>query len=130
MTDIHLIRVPYDSGQRALRMGAGPDALAPSFVDALRAEGHEVTGETVEAPPGFATEVATAFALARALSERVRAARAEGRRPLVLAGNCMSSLGTVAGLRDEDDDLGVVWFDAHGDLETPETTTSGFADGM
>ena len=51
----------------------------------------------------------------------------EGRFPLVLAVNCFTSLGTVAGLGR---DVGVVWFDAHGDFNTPDTTTSGFLDGM
>jgi arginase len=109
-------------------MGAGPIALAPSVAEGLRAAGHAVEDETVEAPAGFRAEVATGFALARALSDRVRRATSAGRVPLVLAGNCLSSLGTASGVAG--DDLAVVWLDAHGDLETPETTTSGFVDGM
>lgn len=48
--------------------------------------------------------------------------------PIVLSGNCNSCLGTTAGIGS--DGLGVVWFDAHGDFNTPETTISGFLDGM
>ena len=124
----HLIRVPYDSGHLRARMGAGPDALAPVLAEVLGA----TADETVDAPDGFLTEAGAGFALARAVSERVRAACDAGRRPLVLAGNCLSSVGTVSGVRAASgggDDLAVVWFDAHGDLETPETTTSGFVDG-
>jgi arginase len=51
-----------------------------------------------------------------------------GRLPLVLAGNCNSCLGTVSGV--DPGGVGVVWFDTHGDFNTPETTTSGFLDGM
>jgi arginase len=47
---------------------------------------------------------------------------------VVLAGNCNSCLGTIAGI--EEDRPGVVWLDAHGDFNTPETTLSGFFDGM
>jgi arginase len=46
----------------------------------------------------------------------------------VLSGNCDASLGTVSGCGC--DTTGVVWFDAHGESTTPETTQSGFLDGM
>jgi arginase len=127
---VQLLRVPYDSAHHARRMGAGPDALAPHVVDALRAAGHDVADDTIDAPDGFATEASTGFALARRLAERVRAAHERGWRPLTLAGNCLTSLGTASGVQGPDDDLAVVWLDAHGDLETPDTSTSGFVDGM
>jgi arginase len=46
----------------------------------------------------------------------------------VLAGNCNSALGTVAGL--ETDELAVVWLDAHADFDDPDENTSGFFDVM
>jgi arginase len=46
----------------------------------------------------------------------------------VLSGNCNASLGTVSGCGCRTS--GVVWFDAHGEATTPETTRSGFLDGM
>ncbi len=52
----------------------------------------------------------------------------DGRTPLVLAGNCGSCLSTLAGLGS--DPIGVLWLDAHGDFNTPETSTTGFLDGM
>jgi arginase len=111
-------------------MGAGPDRLAPAVAEALRRGGHRVTEGAVEAPAGFGAEIATAFALMRSLAAEVRSARATGALPVVLAGNCNTAVGTVAGLATgSGEDLGVVWLDAHGDLETPETTTSGFLDG-
>lgn len=128
--NIHLIVVPYDSGVRGWRMGAGPETLLRSGLeDHLRARGDHVVTEFVEAPDdGPATEIRTAFALAAALRDRVRAARQAGALAVVLAGNCGSALGTVAALA-EDEPL-VVWMDAHGDLNTPETSRSGFLDGM
>jgi arginase len=48
--------------------------------------------------------------------------------PLVLAGSCNLGLGVLAGLRCEP--LGIIWFDAHGDFNTPETSLSGRLDGM
>jgi arginase len=73
-------------------------------------------------------EVRRTIALDRALAERVRAAVAGGAFPLVLAGNCNSCLGTVGGVGTEG--LGVVWFDAHADFDTPEDNVSGFLDVM
>ncbi len=66
--------------------------------------------------------------LARRLSARVAAAINAGAFPLVLAGNCNSSLGTVAGAGATE--LGVVWFDAHSDFDDPDENTSGFFDVM
>lgn len=51
-------------------------------------------------------------------------------RPLVLGGCCCSHVGAVRGLAGRVDRLGVVWLDAHGDLNTPETSPSGNAWGM
>ncbi|MEP6692479.1 MAG: arginase family protein, partial [Gemmatimonadaceae bacterium] len=90
--------------------------------------GRVVHVETVEALGPFRTEIATSFALANALADRVRNAIAQSRFPIVLAGNCGTSLGTVAGLGDEP--VAVIWLDAHGDFNTTDSTTSGFLDGM
>lgn len=128
--DIRIIAVPYDSGRRAARMGAGPERLLRAGLERhLTSRGHAPTTETVTlADDVFPAEGPVAFALNAALAARVAAAVAEGCVPLVLAGNCTSALGTVAGLGDTD--IGVFWFDAHGDFNTPETTVSGFLDGM
>ena len=51
-------------------------------------------------------------------------------RPLVVGGCCCSHVGAVRGLAARGDRLGVVWLDAHGDLNTPETSPSGNEWGM
>jgi arginase family enzyme len=51
-------------------------------------------------------------------------------RPLVLGGCCCAHIGAVEGLAARHDRLGVVWLDAHGDLNTPRTSPSGNAWGM
>ena len=76
----------------------------------------------------FATEIGTTMDLNRMLSEHVKLAGESGKFPLILAGNCNSCLGTIAGIGQ--DPLGIVWLDAHGDFNTPETTLTGFLDGM
>jgi len=57
-------------------------------------------------------------------------AEALPRRPLVLGGCCCAHLGAIRGLAARVDRLGVVWLDAHGDLNTPETSPSGNLWGM
>jgi arginase len=51
-------------------------------------------------------------------------------RPIVLGGCCCAHVGAVEGLATRYDRLAVVWFDAHGDLNTPETSPSGNPWGM
>jgi arginase len=51
-------------------------------------------------------------------------------RPVVLGGCCCAHVGAVEGLATRYDRLGVVWFDAHGDLNTPDSSPSGNAWGM
>jgi arginase family enzyme len=51
-------------------------------------------------------------------------------RPLILGGCCCSHVGAIEGLASRHDRLGVIWFDAHGDLNTPQTSPSGNQWGM
>lgn len=126
---ITLFEIPYDSGHRDYRTGAGPRYLVDGGVGkALESLGHDVEYALIEATQSPTTEIATAFDLYRQLSAQVNAALGEGRFPLVLAGNCNCVIGTIGGLRR--DDLALVFFDGHGDFNTPETTVTGFLDGM
>jgi arginase len=59
-----------------------------------------------------------------------RVAGQPGGCPVVVSGCCITALGTVAGLQHAGIDPAVVWFDAHGDVQTVETTTSGYLAGM
>ena len=90
--------------------------------------GHGVHVSSVKSTLALPTENGTTFDTMRLLAGQVRSAVGKGRFPLILAGNCNSCVGALAGL--EGDAPGIVWFDAHGDFNTPETTTSGFLDGM
>ena len=60
----------------------------------------------------------------------VRRSPAPAERPLALLGECTLTPAVTAGLRDAHPDLVLVWLDAHGDLNTPETSPSGFLGGM
>jgi arginase len=126
---IDLILVPFDSAYRGRRMGAGPEHLVATGLPAhLEALGHQVHVTTVDLPGDrWRAEIRTAFELAAMVAACVRDAQQRGAFPVILAGNCFASLGVVAALGEG---TGVLWFDAHGDFNTPETTVGGFLDGM
>ena len=127
--NIQIIQIPYDSGHRGIRTGRGPEHFLQHRVDQiLRDDGHQVGSYRIESKASFTSEIGTAFELNRLLAEQVRSTISRKMFPVVLAGNCNSCLGTLAGIGQ--DRLGIVWFDAHGDFNTPETTLSGFLDGM
>ncbi|MCV3206321.1 arginase family protein [Mesorhizobium sp. YC-39] len=125
---LSIILAPYDSGHYHGGCGQGPDALVTGgLVEAMTLAGHDIAvkdigkvGDTQE------REIATGFAVCNAVATEVRAARDNGRFPIVLAGNCLTCAGAVAG---EDADA-IIWADQHGDLNTPETSIYGFLDGM
>jgi arginase len=64
------------------------------------------------------------------VADLVAGAEAEGRLPLVLGGDHSVALGTLGGLARGSGIGGVLWVDAHGDLNRPETSPSGNVHGM
>jgi arginase len=64
------------------------------------------------------------------IAEQVGAALDDSRIPIALGGDHSIGLGTLAGLASRRGPGAVLWFDAHGDLNTPETTPSGNVHGM
>jgi arginase len=120
MSDVRLIQVPYYLGREHADLSRGPGKLA----DAIG--GESVVIERAQ-PSVLPNEIDESFAVIRSVAATVRETVEQGRFPLVLAVNCFTSLGTVAGVGRE---VGVVWFDAHGDFNTPDTTPTGFFDGM
>ncbi|MFI7001138.1 arginase family protein [Nocardia sp. NPDC050175] len=65
------------------------------------------------------------------VAEQVAASIRRAEHPAVVAsGDCTTSLGVVAGLQRAGFDPAIVWFDAHGDVQTLETSTSGYLGGM
>ncbi|HYC60930.1 MAG TPA: arginase family protein [Thermoanaerobaculia bacterium] len=115
----HLFLVPYDSGAYNVRMGAGPLRLRELL--------SELPAQEIVSRDLFPAEIKTTFELYRSLADAVREA---GRSafPIVLAGNCGAVSGLASGIGAEG--LGVIWFDAHGDFMTPETTATGFLDAQ
>lgn len=126
---IHILSVPFDLGRHDQGMGRGPTRFVEAGIaDRVRAKGEPVLVSTIGPPDPVDHEVGAAFAVNSRLATELRRVRAEGGRPLVLAGNCNHAVGVIGGL--DDPGIGVIWLDAHGDYNTPDTTESGFFDGF
>lgn len=127
---VQLIIVPYDSGLREARMARGPQALMRAGLgERLSAAGIVYSIAEVASEQAFLAEIAAAFDLQRGVRRAVETALATGARPITISGNC--NTGVVGSLAAHGgDEVGLVWFDAHSDAETPDSTTSGFLDGM
>lgn len=88
--------------------------------------GLPVDGEvTVDLPSGSPWE-----RMAVLYEEVATAVQGQAQAPLVLSGDCTTSLGVLAGLQRRGQDVGIVWFDAHADFHTEHSTTSGYLGGM
>jgi arginase len=128
MMDIEIIQIPYDSGHFCKRTGCGPDYFIKNgIIKVLQDDGHKANIHRIEAKATFNTEVGTTFELNRTLAETIKSLPKHC-FPLVFSGNCNSCVGPISGLGL--DKIGIIWFDAHGDYNTPDTTISGFLDGM
>jgi arginase len=114
------IAVPYFLGQR---LPERTEVAAIRDSDLARAIG----ADWVEITPAFTASPDPVTAVNRALAETIATHR--DHVPIVFASDCLSALGAAKGLMAEAG-LGIVWFDAHGDFNTPETTPSGFLGGM
>lgn len=129
---IEVLTSPWSKGQSA-GDGSGPARLLHAgLLEALRSEGHEVSGPYHAAPPTpdtGADEMAMIETTGRTLAGLVRDARSRGAFCLVLEGDCTAAPAVVAGLQG-DGRVGLLWIDSHGDFNTPETTPSGMLGGM
>lgn len=138
--NISIIGVPCDYGQQRRGVDMGPSAIRYAGVkERLEALNFVVTDEgdiRVETMVTRAEEQTNLLNLqeivevSTALAGKVAHVVEQNQFPLVLGGDHSIAIGTVAGLAAHYKNLGVIWFDAHADLNTPETTPSGNIHGM
>lgn len=127
---ICLLSLPYHCGRFGVGMGRGPKRLIEGLdlVRVLEEAGHSVRMHEIDDPSDIEPEIARIIELDRRLAVAVSQAMRDDEFPIVLAGNCNSCLGTCAGIGKGN--LGVAWFDAHADFDTPDDNLSGFFDVM
>jgi arginase len=138
--DVAIIGAELDLGAGRRGVDMGPSAIRYAGLgDRLEAIGLRVDDlgnvdaalpETVAAGSERARFLAEIKATCERIAEQVARAAADGRVPLVLGGDHSIALGTVGGLAARRGPGAALWFDAHGDLNTPETTPSGNVHGM
>jgi len=133
-----VITVPYRYDEREEGLGAGPAALLRAgLVERLASASVEVVGTVEVTLPDEEREAGrTAVNIGLLGAHTARAigdALGAGESALVLAGDDTATIGVLAGLQRAHGagaSVGVVWFDAHGDFNTPETSYSGILAGM
>ncbi len=122
------------AGDHQDRAVAAVPALGRALGRALTERvGQQVTtvGEPVPARPGrWDAELARSLAGLRTMAERVAAVLADGQRPLGAITRCAVALATQPVVLRHRPDAVLVWFDAHGDLNTPADSASGYLGGM
>ena len=129
MNAVTVITAPFHAGTKDVRVGRGPGRLLDAgLLGRLRAGGQEVRTLIIEPVDAFEGEIGRSFEVKRRVARAVKDAVRANSFPLVLAGNCNTSVGVYSGLGDSA--LGVLWFDAHPDFDTPNEAISGYFDGM
>jgi arginase len=107
--------------------------LSPFFLDS-RADGLESLAQRnwiVNAPTVASGDRDARMSMIHEdIAQHVDRSLRRGLRPVSLAGDCCAAVGVVAGLQRAGVDPVLIWLDAHGDFNTPETTLSGFLGGM
>ncbi|MFC5448689.1 arginase [Paenibacillus aestuarii] len=137
---ISMIGVPLQYGADRIGVDMGPNAIRGSNVQArLESLGYQIhdlgdihvnrtiepyqTGEKLK----YLKEI---ISVNSQLCEKVSAEMGKGNFPLVLGGDHSIAIGTIKGVLQHVSRLGVIWFDAHTDVNTHETTFSGNIHGM
>ncbi len=141
---VHIINVPLDLGASRRGTDAGPSAFRVAGLSrAIGKLGYSLTAETDIAVPAmelrptadpqarFKDEI---LIVCQQLAKCTLAALDESEIPLVIGGDHSIAMGTVTGasahFRNRNQQLGLIWFDAHGDMNLPESSPSGNIHGM
>jgi arginase len=141
---VEIIGVPVDLGAGRRGVDMGPSAIRIADLEPrLEQLGHKVLDsgdidvmipETQKVGAGKLRYKAPVLAASDELRKMVEKSLGEGRLPLVLGGDHSIAIGSVAGSTNhfarQGETLGLIWFDAHGDANTPDTTPSGNIHGM
>lgn len=141
---IELTGVPLDLGAGRRGVDMGPSAIRiAGITEALKRMGHEVNDEgdlTVVTPEVQVIEnprlkyLPEITKTVKNLCQSVIKIMNRNCFPLVLGGDHSIAIGTISGVssffRKNNKKLGLIWIDAHGDMNTPETTPTGNIHGM
>ncbi len=137
--DLSIIGVPMDLGQSRRGVDMGPSAMRyAGMVERLEALGYSIDDcgdiEIGQAERrDTASKLKNLKAVAEAsekLADKITEEMEKDRFPIILGGDHSIAIGTLAGVSKASENMGVIWYDAHGDLNTDETSPSGNIHGM
>ena len=142
--NIRIINVPLDLGASRRGTDSGPSAFRVAGLrEAVRSLGNEIAGEidipaplieSLPAPEPTARYKAEILAVCTQLAQTTRDALAAEEWPLVIGGDHSIAMGTVSGVAahfgGDSERIGLIWFDAHGDMNLPGSSPSGNIHGM
>ena len=142
---VRIIGVPIDLGANRRGVDMGPSAIRAAdlkgHLEALGLEVEDAGDIQAPVPESRPTGPSPAKAghlkyqdeileVSEALGAKVEATLKAGKTPLVLGGDHSLAIGSLAGVAAAKKSLGLLWFDAHADYNTPETSPSGNIHGM
>ena len=137
---INIVGVPMDLGADRRGVDMGPSAIRyASITERLRMLGHDVTDLGTIAVEGRETKLPgdpklkyldPIIQTCSELAERVSASISGSALPISLGGDHSIALGSAGGAANALGDIGVIWFDAHADFNSAETSPSGNVHGM
>lgn len=141
---IRIINAPLDLGASRRGTDAGPSAFrVAGLSSALRKTGITISAESDIPVPAMETRTPVderlrfkdeILAVCQQLAEETRQTLDDGEQPLVIGGDHSIAMGTVSGVAAhfarKEQSVGLLWFDAHGDMNLPETSPSGNIHGM
>lgn len=138
MANIHILGIPMDLGAGRRGVDMGPSAIRVArLARALTDLGHTLEDHgNVDVPVPEATSNPTGLHYVEAIAATCQRARAglrdlpDNAIPVVLGGDHSISMGSISGVARPGVRTGVLWIDAHADLNTPETSPSGNVHGM
>ncbi|MGG1675610.1 arginase [Neobacillus sp. NRS-1170] len=137
---LSIIGMPMDLGQMRRGVDMGPSAIRYAGINErlkpLFDEIHDLGDIPIGRPEVVVDKESNLRNLdlvaekTSMLAEKVDEAIQSGSFPLVLGGDHSIAIGTLAGVAKHYNNLGVIWYDAHGDLNTADTSPSGNIHGM
>ncbi|WLV24859.1 arginase [Aciduricibacillus chroicocephali] len=136
--NISIIGVPMDLGQSRRGVDMGPSAVRyAGMKERLLEIGYEVkdlgditVDHTLDESEGQLKNLNEIARVSDELAATSDGVIKEGNFPLIVGGDHSIAIGSLAGISRNYENLGVIWYDAHGDLNTPETSPSGNIHGM
>ncbi|HEY2419874.1 MAG TPA: arginase [Neobacillus sp.] len=140
MRKLSIIGMPMDLGQMRRGVDMGPSAIRYAGINERLTPLFDEINDLGDIPIGREAVVVDKESNLRnlevvaeksaTLADKVDEAIQSGSFPLVLGGDHSIAIGTLAGVSKHYKNLGVIWYDAHGDLNTAETSPTGNIHGM